>query len=239
VNRDPIEYDSGDVNIYSYVFNSPCYFTDILGYSILGLNVVDLSVSATYNFPKIPIPNPILPGLTISCSVTVNVIGKGLCCKKCNEYEYIHVSISGSCAGQIGKSMQKPKPDYNERDERGRLKKLPPLEERDKPPGDYDNTGWGGGAGGGPGNGGCPKPGFNVSAYALVNGQAGIGIIGGQFSIRKKIGSIQEGLSGIFSNISGDIGYQYGVYGGFISIGIEITGEWFSSLSSTGKDCGN
>jgi hypothetical protein len=134
--------------------------------------------------------------------------------------------------------MQKPKPDYNERDNRGRLKKLPPRDERDNPPGNYDNDGWGGGGGGGAGNGGCPqKSGLDISAYAFVNGQSGIGIVGGQFSVRKKIGSIRGGFSGIFSDISGSVGYKYGVYGAFISLGAEISGEWISSLSSTGNDC--
>jgi RHS repeat-associated protein len=241
VSRDPIEYDSNPVSLYTYIFNYSFGLTDPFGLEAIDVFGFPIDISGNYSYTSKDIPTPIA-GLFINCSISVTV-SYGTCCKKCEEFRILDVNVTVSCAGKYGKTFNMH-PDKGKRNEKIKLpcsdeevKRKKVWTKRDPRFGSGGNSGCGGNSGsGGPGSGGgsCSKPGCNFIASLFATGRAGTGI-GAYFNVSKTIYG-EGSLNGLFEGWDMNGGVTTGVYGFSISVGIEIGGKC-TFLSATGNEC--
>jgi RHS repeat-associated protein len=239
INRDPIEYNSNNISLYAYVFNSPINLNDPLGLETITVFGFPIDISGIGNisvtFPDIPTP---IPGLSISCSFSVKV-SYGTCCESCKEFRLLDVTVTGSCAGKYGKAF-KMKDDQGKRNEKIKLpcsgeevKRKKVWTKNDPRYGSCRSSGGSGGIG--TGGGSCPKSGCHFIASLFATGRAGTGI-GAYFNVSKTIYG-DGNFNGLFEGWNMNGGVTTGVYGFSISVGIEVGGKCAFLLSTTGNEC--
>jgi RHS repeat-associated protein len=235
INRDPIEYDSNRVSLYTYTFNYSLGLTDPFGLESIDVFGIPIDLSGSYSFTSKDIPTPIA-GLFINCSISV-AVSYGTCCKKCEEFKRLYVSVTGSCEGKYGKAFNMP-PDKGKRNEKVKLPCSDEEVKRKKVETKRDprfNCGGHSGSGG-PGSGGesCSKPGCSFIASLFATGRVGTGI-GAYFNVSKTLYG-EGSFSGLFEGWDMNGGVTTGVYGFSISVGVEF-GVNCTFLSATGNEC--